>query len=476
MSAARSIARNTAVQLGGDVLSKAASLLFLVVLARELGAEGLGVFTFALSLGVLLAIVFGIGVDDLLVRELARDRTRSARLTVDALGVKLVGGAAVLAITGAVALLGDYSPAMRAALMIVAVAAVVEQGSATLGAVLQSREEFAPVSGALVVQRWVTALLGVGAVLLGAAVVAACLAYLTGALVALAVSVVAVRRSGLGALPAPSRQSAGRLATQSVPIGLSGIFNAVLFRIDASMLAFLTSTAAVGLYGAAYRLFETTLTLSYAFVAALMPLLARVGGSDRSALNFTFALGCKLLIVVLFPIGLCFVLFAAPIVDLLYGPQFSASASALRLLGGAVALYGLAYLCSYVLLATDRQRLVPWVTGIGAMFNIALNAVAIPLYSVDGAAAVTTLTQIGLTVVMVALVVRETGRIAIGPVVGGALAGCLVLAAVAVALGPTWQALAGGAVLYVLVVAAWERWRHPEDLRAARLALVRVRA
>jgi O-antigen/teichoic acid export membrane protein len=317
----------------------------------------------------------------------------------------------------------------------------------------------------------VTALLGGGAVLLGAAVVAACLAYLTGALVGLAVSVVAVRRSGLGALPGPSCQRSGRLATQSVTIGLSGIFNAVLFRIDASMLALLTSTAAVGLYGAAYRLLETTLTLSFAFVAALMPLLARVGGYDRPALNFAFSLGCKVLIIVLFPIGLCFVLFAVPMVDLLYGPQFSASASGPAAAGRDGCALRPDYLCSYVLLATDRQRLIPWVTGIGAAVNIALNAVAIPMYSLDGAAAVTTLTQIGLTVVMVALVVRETGRIATGPVVGGALAGCLALAAVAMALGPTWPALAGGAVLYILIVAAWERWRHPEDVRAARLAL-----
>ena len=56
----------------------------------------------------------------------------------------------------------------------------------------------------------------------------------------------------------------------------------ILFRIDTVMLAAYESDAVVGNYGAAYRLFESTLFLSWAVGAAVYPVYSRRSGERRS--------------------------------------------------------------------------------------------------------------------------------------------------------------------------------------------------
>lgn len=472
MSPLRRVLRNTAIQVGGEALSKVASLAFYVVLARELGTAGFGTFTYSLSLGLMLMSVAGLGIDDLIVRDGARDRSREPRLLVDALTAKAVTGGLALLLAVAIAIFVDTpGEAGGAAIVLLALAALVEQIVSSVGSVLEGRERFAAVNVAVVAQRWLTALAGVCAVLLGAGVLAACVSYLAGALVALVTVTLALRRAGVGRLPPPSRESARALALMSLPIGVSGMFTVVLFRVDATMLAALQDTSAVGLYGAAYRLLETTLTVSFAAVGALAPMLARLSLSEPSRLRELYQTACKALLALLLPVGAGFVLFAAPIVELLYGPEYREAVLALRLLGGAAALYGLSYLSTYVLISVDRQRLIPLITGVGALLNILLNLVAIPLYSLDGAAAVTSITQLGLVLGTGALTLRAVGAISLGAVFCGPLLGCAAMVGLVLLLGDSLVLIPVAGAAYVAVFLSWEHWRDPQELRAAMDAL-----
>src|SRR5688500_5522807 len=49
---ARLVARNAGVQVVGDTAGKLVSLAFYIVLARELGPDGFGLFTFGVSLAL----------------------------------------------------------------------------------------------------------------------------------------------------------------------------------------------------------------------------------------------------------------------------------------------------------------------------------------------------------------------------------------------------------------------------------------
>ena len=75
-SASRRIASGTLARLAGEAVGKVASLAFFVVIARELGKEHFGDFIFAMSLSTVFLFVAGLGLQELIGREIAKDRRR----------------------------------------------------------------------------------------------------------------------------------------------------------------------------------------------------------------------------------------------------------------------------------------------------------------------------------------------------------------------------------------------------------------
>jgi O-antigen/teichoic acid export membrane protein len=472
VSSARTIARNTSVQAVADVFGKVASLAFYVVMARELGQEGFGDFTFALSLALMTTVFAGFGVDQVIARTVSREATGAPRLLTDALTVKVGFGLAGIALALVVAFAGGYDADVTLAVAILAVAAVTELVTKIFHATFQGLDDMRPVAVAFLIQRYFTAVVGIGLLVAGAGVVAMALVYLLGAL--LAQLFIAARLAGRSIRPEARMSPAGAraLVRGSLALGITLILNTALFRVDATLLSLMEGNADVGVYGAAYRLLESTLFLSYAFVSALLPTLARLSGP---ALQEAYAVGMKLVATALLPLGTVFVVFAEPIIELLYSDEYAAAVGTMRLLGAAAALYGVAYLSSYVLIAQSRYLgVLPWATGGVLVVNVVLNLILIPRYSYDGAAAVTSISEALLAVVFVVYARRVAGPVSLPRILTGPVAGCVAIAGVAVLAGATVVALAGAGLAYVLVVVAVERRLFPSDVRLL-LAAVRRR-
>lgn len=82
MEGSRSVARNALARTIGETASKVASIAFFVVMARALGETGFGEFMFALSLATVLVVASGFGFDELVTREVARDRETDRKSVV----------------------------------------------------------------------------------------------------------------------------------------------------------------------------------------------------------------------------------------------------------------------------------------------------------------------------------------------------------------------------------------------------------
>ena len=474
MSSVRRIGRNTGVQVAGELFGKVGSLAFYAVMARTLGQSGFGDFSFALSLAFLLTVFAGFGTDAVLTREASRDSAVLGELFWNAIAIKAALGALGIAIAVAISVIGDYDLEVQLSVLILGVAAVIELISKTAYATFQAHDDMRPVATAFVYQRSSTALVGITVMLLGAGVVVVSFTYLVGVLVAQYYAYAVLRRRGIRPGVSISLASAKALAVGAAPLGVAVIFNAIVFRVDATILSLMKGNAAVGLYSSAYRLLESTLFISYAFVAAVLPTLSRLGRKTSPTIAHAYALGLKGIVAVLLPVGAVFVLFAEPVIGLVYGDDFLPAISAMRLLGAAAALYGVSYLGSYVLVSQNRTRVIPVVAAAVAALNIVLNLALIPRYSFDGAALATSISEASLALGFTALAIGTSGRIAVGRIVAGPVLGCIAMLAVWLVLGDAiiWMVLS--LIAYAAIVACFEWAVFREDFdRIA--AAVRVR-
>jgi O-antigen/teichoic acid export membrane protein len=461
MSAPRRVARNAAVRMAGEVVAKLASLAFFVVMARRLGADGFGEFQFALALTGALIYLAGFGTDQLLAREVARQHGLAGRLLADAAAVKVLGGLLMLGAAVLIAGFSDVSAEGRTAVVIVGVGALLEVLSKSWHSIFQGYERLDLVSATLIVQRTLTAAVGIVVLVSGGGLVAASVVYAGGAAVAVVVSELWLRRLGVRRAPV---DPSGWLPVMraGVPIGVVSLLMIVLLRLDVTMLSFLSDAATVGVYAVAFRLVEATQFMGGAMAMAMLPWLARAG----EELTRGFALGLKAVNALLLPIGLALVLFARPLIELLYGTEFERSVLPLQILGLMTLLYGINAYASVSLVARYRplaygRLLVPVIA-----LNVVLNLVLIPPHGASGAAAA----ALASGTLLAALALWQA-RAVLGPAdLVGAFAGPLVagaaMALVVVALPVWWiaEAVLGG-VFYVGVLVGFEWLVRREDAR-----------
>jgi O-antigen/teichoic acid export membrane protein len=472
---ARRILANAAYRLLADAGSKIASVAFFVVMARELGDEQFGVFAFGLAFVTLASTLGNFGQDQVLTREVARDHGLLDRYFANTIAIKLVLAGLSLAVTIGIAAAAGLAPETRDVTILLGLAVVLELLMSTCFASYQAFERLEYIPVALISQRFLTAGIGIAALLSGAGVVAAAGIYFAGAVVGFVLAIWLlydrVARPRLEVEP----RSWWRLMRAALPIGLAGVFAVILFRVDTAMLAAYESKSVVGDYSAAYRLFEATLFVSWSVGAAVYPVFSRLTPSTEPSVGFVYERSLKLVTALTLPLAVGAAVLPRQVVATLYGEQYEDAASALRLLAPAIALYPLSYLGGYLLVSQNRQRVLTVVYGVVALENILLNLVLIPTLSLEGAALGTSISQLLVAVAFVTISQQAVGRIAWRRVLAGPVAATVLATGAMVLLRDDfWVALTAATVVYLVTLVAIELALYADDARAV-LDLVPLR-
>jgi O-antigen/teichoic acid export membrane protein len=462
----RRILANTVYRGAADVGSKLISIAFFVVLARQLGESGFGVFVFGLTLAAMLTVLAGFGQDQVLTREVARDRTRLDEYFANTVALKLALALPVLVVSALVMAAAGVDAETLWVVLLLGIALVAEQLASTCFAVYQAFEQLVYVPVVIITQRLITAVAGIAAVLAGASVVFVSVVYLGGALVAMVLAyVLLVRRVARPGLLVSTGSWRGLLIA-AAPVGVASVLSLLMFRVDTAILAFFESDAVVGAYGAAFRLFEATLFLSWAVTTAVFPVLARLSTTSRPSVGEVFDGSLKLVVALTLPLAVGMAILSEPIVHLVFGQEFDEAVVPLQLLSPAIVVYSIAFVSGGMLVAQNRQRATAIVYGAMTAFNIAASLILIPARSLDGAALAALLTQIFLAFALLGLARAAAGSISWMRVFAGPLVASSALALTTFFLRDSLlAAILVGGIVYLAGLAAFERVAYPEDAR-----------
>jgi O-antigen/teichoic acid export membrane protein len=251
----------------------------------------------------------------------------------------------------------------------------------------------------------------------------------------------------------------------AIPIGIASVFSAIFFRVDTVMLAAFKSQAAVGLYGAAYRLLEATLFLSWSVGAAVYPVFARLNRATQPSVQDVYERSIKLVVALTLPIAVGTAVMAGHVLGLFYGSDYVPGHNALVLLAPTIALYPVVYISTHLLVSQNRERVLTYVFAVIMVENVLANLVLIPAFSLNGAALSTSISELLVTVAFVYYALRSTGRInwartLFGPVVASATAGAVMYAA----RTNVWLGAGLGVLVYAGVLVGIERTVYPDEL------------
>jgi O-antigen/teichoic acid export membrane protein len=466
-STERRIAWNTAIRSGGEIIAKLASVAFYVVMARELGEQSFGDFMFALSFASVLMIAAGFGIDDLTIREVARDSSRLDWYLSNGAILKIATSVALLGVAAITVNVGGYSSEARATMYLVGAGVAIETLSWTWHAIFTAYERLDLTALSIIAQRTITAVVGIALILNGAGIVTAAAVFLAGAALQLVIShiqmVRRIRRPQLVVDPRAWRE----LLRVGIPVGLVGLLLTLLIKLDTVLLSFLSGgdNAEVGFLSAAYRLVEATMFVSWSFAHATLPWLGRRAQSGGPELAQACRLGLKAISMLLVPIGTGLIVLAPQVIDLFYGSQYEEAIVPLRLLGAMSVLYGVNYFAGMTLIALDQPERFRRVALPVVIQNVILNVILIPPLGATGAAISALASGIVLAVLTTLQVRAAVGSFQVlGAFSGPVLAGGVMAVALLLVDLPLVPAALLGAVLYLAMLAAVERAAFREDV------------
>jgi O-antigen/teichoic acid export membrane protein len=392
-AAAPSIARNAVFALLTQITTGVFTTAVTLYLLRVLGPDGYGVFALALGIAAVAGIVADFGIPYSVSRFLAESRDDKAAVAAvlsDALRLKLASAAlvtgALFAAAGPLAAAYD-EPALVWPLRALALSLFAES---VLGLYVSSFIGLARVAVNLrliFLESMVETAASIALVALGAGAAGAAfgraIGYLVGAIVAIAIVVRLYGRSAVR----PLGRGSGRtrdIARYAAPLFVTNSAYTLYAQIDILIIGALLGTTAVGLFSAPLRLSMPLAYLGQALANSVAPRQAGKGRETGSVEAFQMSLRWLILFqaVLLAPL----IVWAEPIVQLVFGPSFSGSVDVLRVLSLYIFVDGPSRLIStsvnYLGYAARRIPIVILALAVNAAIDVAL----LPWIGVVGAA------------------------------------------------------------------------------------------
>ncbi|MFB3817522.1 MAG: oligosaccharide flippase family protein [Candidatus Methylomirabilales bacterium] len=388
MNPVRSFLKNATAFGLARVFQNGTNLILVVILSRQLGVAGFGVYATALAYYSMGAHWVGPGLSTYIARELARDPARTGAYVVH-LGA-LTGGIALALLAGlaAAAQLLDYSPAARAAIAVALLALLPAAVNTILESALVAHERveilaWSQLLGNLGDLAGTAALLaggyGVQAVILNFV----CWRYAT----LLVRACLFGRRIGWPEWRLASSALA-RLLRELKPFMMLGVVGGVFtVETEVILLSLFADEYAVGVYSAALKILTVWYLVPNSVLSVAFPLLSRSYAESVERFNAMQRRAIRLLMAIAFPLATGLAVFGPRAVRLLYGAGFEEAGVLVVCLAWMPVLLFLEGVLWRTLLARNEQDVACRAQLLSVGIRLAAGCLLIPAFGYAGAAA-----------------------------------------------------------------------------------------
>jgi O-antigen/teichoic acid export membrane protein len=350
------ILENASILTVSHIAAQLANFGFVIVFARTFGASLLGEYSFALSLGGILAVITSLGSRQLILRSASEDPRQWNTLIGILLPVQLLLSllAWVLVFTivwakqipkdalwivTSVCLFSLFTPLIGS----IAAAFSARERMSFLALAESLRSIAILVLGSIVI--WIGMPAGaVIAVMPCTAVAAATILYR-----------LAQREYGVPTFRFDTAELL-LLLKRTLPFLGIALSNVLFIRSGVLMLRGFGGAEAVGLFSAAERIVGAAVLLVTMLGNAMFPQLVRLWSSDRARFEKLAQQGQRLILLVTLPGATLLVIFSGDLLPLLFGVDYVMSINVLHIVAWALVFRGVSNVHAFIALAQLRQR------------------------------------------------------------------------------------------------------------------------
>ena len=399
-------AKNAGILFVANIISKALNFLYVVYLARYLGAGGFGIISFALACTLILGVFADLGLQYLSLREISRSKNEAGRYFSNIAFIKIILGIIIFSLLVIAVKRLDYSRDAARVIYLIGLSIIVSSFNNFIYAVYQAREDV-KYMGIGNILNSLSMLAGISAAAyFKSGIIIFSGVFLVSAIIVLLYNLTVISYKFFRPKLAADLKFWKKLIKDAVPFGLVNVFVIIYFKIDSVMLGTMKTQKIVGYYNASYRIIDvfTALVPSIIFTVIYPKMSAYIELPEK--LKSVYIVSFKVSLIAGLIISVITVFFARYFVLFIYGRGYYNGVDSLKILVWAFFFICVSSITSGLISSINRQALVTVVAGFGAVINICLNFILIPRFSLNGAAFATVITELLMFLIYFIMTVR----------------------------------------------------------------------
>lgn len=380
--------KNTSWLFAEKILRMLVGLFVGIWIARYLGPEEFGLFSYAQSFVALFAVLATLGLDGIVVREFVKNENRSDALIGTAFWLKVMGAIAVLLML-ALAVNFTSNDTFTNTLVFVIASATIFQSFNVIDFYFQSKVLSKYVVYANIVSLSISSLVKIILILNEAPLLAFAWVVLFDSIVLALGYIYFYLKNNLSFKIQHlkfNKSIAFDLLKDSWPLVLSSMVTMIYMKIDQIMIKEMIDTTAVGQYAAAVKLSEAWYFIPIIVSNSLFPAIINSKKINKQQYMDRLEKLYSLMILISLPVIIIFSFYAGFIIDLLFGKDYNSAASVL-IIHIYASIFAFLFISSgkwYI--AENLTTLALYRNILGAVLNIVLNYFFIKHYGIVGAA------------------------------------------------------------------------------------------
>lgn len=401
----KTLSQNTILFTLALALQKLISFGYFIIIARSIGVENTGRFSFALSFAAVFAMFLDFGLNQALIRESARDQETSQKNLANVVGFKMIGSVVIYGVLFFLVNLLDYPDLTKQLVYVAGLVMLIDSFALSFFSVLRGRHNLMYESVCVVANQILVVVFGLLAIYFNLGLTALISAYVFGSAFNFFFTArVLKKKYRVVPRAALNKEALRKILKIALPFGLAGIFIRIYSSMDMILLSKLTDDASMGLYSVAFKITFALQFIGVAFSAGVYPAFCSYFVHSKERLGRTFVKAVRYLLIISLPLSFGLISLADKAIGPIFGKEYIPAIPALNVLMASLVLIFLCFPVGAILNACDRQSRNTIHLGVVAVSNIILNLILIPLFGFAGAAWASLLSYVllfGLGIVVV---------------------------------------------------------------------------
>lgn len=407
MVSGQRITANTSFFMTALVLQKVLSFVYFTILARAIGAEGIGQYFFAISFASMFSVLVDLGLSPLLIREVAKGEDNAQKWFQQIFTLKVIFAVLTVLILFILNTVLYYSDPVRNLIYLTTAIIVLDSFTLLFYAYIRGKQSLKFESWGTIIFQLIVLAIGISLLQITDNVLLFLLVLFIASLFNMIFSgAILIHKFKVKIKFYFSKSLARKILLIALPFALAAIFAKVYAYIDTFLLKMFMGDEEVGFYSVAYKITFALQFIPLAFVASLYPAFSHYFKDDYERLKQTFIKSFNYLAFIAIPVAFGVIALADKIVPKLYTSEFSFSILPLQVLIASIPFLFVNFSLSSFLNATNRQKINTRNLGIVMVFNILANLLLIPRLGIWGAALSSSLSTLLLFSLNLAIVLK----------------------------------------------------------------------